>query len=93
MPGVSFSDYLTIKEGTTHLVTIESSLPDNQNASVTVQLITLHKYRLLVGDDSADNPYQCKENNVSSGKSKVYFIEKLLSFVNLHPAEGIYRKL
>ena len=78
---------MTITEGKSQSVTIETLASDFKSASTRAHLITLQEYGQLLKKDIYDKNVGCKRN-VTMPKSGLTFDKPQVSLSDLDPAEG-----
>lgn len=88
----SLSDYqhLIVEEGQSHLVAIETSLPEYQQASTTVHLVTLHEFESMLLTYGLRVDFNCDHTYLTESSSvlRVQFNQTDISALDLDPAEG-----
>ena len=78
---------MTITEGKSQLVTIETVALDFKSASTRAHLITLQEYEQLLKKDVYDKKVGCKRN-LTMPKTGLNFGKPQVSLSDLDPAEG-----
>ena len=73
---------MTVEEGRSQLVTIETSLPEYQQASATVHVVTLQEYESLTNDSQIEYKMALTE------LLRAHFNLTQVSFQYLDTAEG-----
>ena len=74
--------HLVVEEGRSHLVTVETLLPEYQQACTTVYLVTLQEYEKLANDSHFVCPVSLTD------LIRAHFNQTRISLLDLDPAEG-----